>query len=250
MLRSVQKVFPLVLLVVLFFLTSDGVCEDGLVVGASGNVGIGTTTPTSKLQLAGTSYSNPSLTNGTPTMASFQSGSGTDFVIGSMQSSPYSAWMQHRHASYSGSSFPISLQPSGGNVGIGTTDPSYKLDVNGDIRGNNVSPSDIRWKTNINTIDNSLEKVSQLRGVTYEWTDPSKGGGQQIGVIAQEVEQVFPEVISTDNQGYKSVEYSKLIAPLIEAVKILKSENEKLRQDNEEIKKQITVLKAACTKLK
>ena len=79
-----------------------------------------------------------------------------------------------------------------GNVGIGTDAPAYTLDVDGTIRGSNVFPSDGRWKTNIRTIENFLEKVSQLRGVNYEWTDPSKGAGDQVGVVAQEVEAVFP----------------------------------------------------------
>ncbi len=123
-----------------------------------------------------------------------------------------------------------------GCFGIGTTTPAYKLDVSGTIRGSNVSPSDARWKTNINTIENSLEKVSKLRGVTYEWTDSSKGAGEQIGVIAQEVEEIFPEAVSTDNEGYKSVAYSKLVAPLIESIKELKNENDYLKNQLSEIK--------------
>lgn len=117
-----------------------------------------------------------------------------------------------------------------GNVGIKTNAPSYTLDVNGTIRGNNVSPSDARWKTNVAHLENALDKVSELRGVSYEWSDASKGVGEQMGVIAQEVEAVFPEAVSTDGQGYKSVAYAKLVAPLIEAVKELKKENAALKQ--------------------
>ena len=47
---------------------------------------------------------------------------------------------------------------------------------------------------------------------TYEWTEPSRGVGSQIGVIAQEVEEIFPEAVLTDNEGYKSVAYAKLVA--------------------------------------
>lgn len=118
-----------------------------------------------------------------------------------------------------------------GKVGIGTTNPADKLDVAGYVRSNGVRlTSDVRWKDNINPVENSLERITQLRGVTYEWTDNSKGEGRQIGVIAQEVEETFPEVVHTDNQGYKSVEYSKLVAPLIEAVKDLKLENDLLKE--------------------
>ena len=85
-------------------------------------------------------------------------------------------------------------------VGILTNSPSYELDVNGTIRGNNVSPSDVRLKEDIHTIENALEKVSGMRGVSYRWIDKSDGKGTEIGVIAQEVEKVVPEVVSEDNR--------------------------------------------------
>ena len=126
---------------------------------------------------------------------------------------------------------------SDGKVGIGTDDPQYKLHVvGGPISVDSTSySSDIRWKENVATIDNALDKVTQLRGVTYDWIDPSRGEGPQIGVIAQEMEKIFPEVVNTDSQGYKSVEYAKLVAPLIEAVKILKTEVDDLRSENEQL---------------
>jgi hypothetical protein len=127
-----------------------------------------------------------------------------------------------------------------GNVGIGTTSPSYKLHVEGKILGENVSPSDARWKEDVETIDDA--RVSRMRGVSYQWVDKSRGEGSQLGVIAQEVEEVFPEVVSTDNQGYKSVAYSKLVAPLIEAVKELKSENKDLRARLEELSARLSAL--------
>lgn len=118
-----------------------------------------------------------------------------------------------------------------GNVGIGINDPQDRLDVDGYVRSNGVRlTSDARWKENIEAIDDALLKISLLRGVAFEWIGPSRGSGRQIGVIAQEVEDVFPEVVHTDSQGYKSVEYSKLVAPLIEAVKELKAENKALKE--------------------
>ena len=68
---------------------------------------------------------------------------------------------------------------------------------------------------------------------------PSRGTDRQIGVIAQEVEDIFPQVVHTDSQGYKSVEYSKLVAPLIEAVKTLKAENDNLSKENRMLKDSI-----------
>ena len=126
-----------------------------------------------------------------------------------------------------------------GKVGIGTADPQENLDVAGLVRSQgNILTSDLRWKENVEPVGNALELVAQLRGVSYDWVDPSRGAGRQIGVIAQEVEQVLPEVVHTDSQGYKSVEYAKLAAPLIEAVKELKRQNDNLRGEKETLKKE------------
>ena len=64
----------------------------------------------------------------------------------------------------------------------------------------------------------SLEKVLNLRGISYEWKAQNETS-KQIGVVAQEVEAIYPELVHTSESGYKSVSYSKLVAPLIEAVK-------------------------------
>ena len=82
--------------------------------------------------------------------------------------------------------------------------------------------SDRRLKSDIQTLENGLEKVEQLRGVTYIRND-NVDGGQQLGVIAQEVEEVFPQVVLTadDERGTKSVDYGRLTGALIEAVKEL-----------------------------
>jgi hypothetical protein len=72
--------------------------------------------------------------------------------------------------------------------------------------------------------DTATRKIRELRGVTWEWREDAPTEAQQqpgMGVIAQEVEKVFPELVITDEQGLKRVEYSGLIAPLIEAVKEL-----------------------------
>jgi hypothetical protein len=122
-----------------------------------------------------------------------------------------------------------------GNVGIGTTSPSCKLQVAGDAMADHwYTPSDSRLKKDVTTVDHALDKVSALRGVEFRWRTeeyPDKGfdEGKKIGLIAQEVEKVLPEVVSTDNKGYKSVEYANIVGVLIEAVKDLKVQNEALK---------------------
>jgi hypothetical protein len=103
------------------------------------------------------------------------------------------------------------------------------LTVTGEVTAN----SDERIKTNIKTIENALDKVSQLRGVEYDRTDVEL---HQIGVIAQEVEKVIPEVVRTNEDGIKSVAYGNLVAVLIESIKDLKGEISELRAELDELK--------------
>lgn len=98
-------------------------------------------------------------------------------------------------------------------------------DINGGTIDGTViggSTSDVNLKTNVATLEGALDKVCAIRGVSFEFieeqmSDPDKG--QQIGVIAQEVETQYPEAVVTGPDGIKSVRYEKLVAPLIEAIK-------------------------------
>jgi hypothetical protein len=81
--------------------------------------------------------------------------------------------------------------------------------------------SDKRYKENIKPIESPIEKVKSIRGVTFQWNKKShkETGKKDVGVIAQEVEEVLPEIVQTRDNGYKAVDYQKLTALLIEAVK-------------------------------
>jgi hypothetical protein len=120
----------------------------------------------------------------------------------------------------------------GGNDG-GSTITALTLDMSAAgaaTFNNNVTAfSDRRLKSDIQTLENGLEKVEQLRGVTYT-RDDNVDGGQQLGVIAQEVEEVFPQVVLTadDERGTKSVDYGRLTGALIEAVKELSAKVKEL----------------------
>ena len=78
------------------------------------------------------------------------------------------------------------------------------------------SLSDINKKENIYTLVNSLDKVTKLRGVSFNWIDNKKSA---IGIIAQEVEKIVPVIVDTDDKGTKSVSYDSIIALLIESIK-------------------------------
>jgi hypothetical protein len=123
-----------------------------------------------------------------------------------------------------------------------------KLDVNGDILAIQVhSSSDERFKKNINTVDNALAKVQELRGVTYdfrtaEFEDKNFPEYNQLGFIAQEVEAVIPQVVRTDSEGYKAVDYAKITALLTQAIKeqqdIINAQKAKIASQEESIELQ------------
>ena len=93
-------------------------------------------------------------------------------------------------------------------------------------------------------VENALLKVSQLSGVEFDWKELSdedkesvhSNEGHDVGVIAQEVEKVLPEVVTERDTGYKAVKYEKMIPLLIEAIKELKDENKDLRAEIEALK--------------
>jgi len=117
---------------------------------------------------------------------------------------------------------------SNGYVGINRT-PSYRLDVNGNIRVNStIYTSDERVKKNIRDLDdNAISKLSMIRGVTYNMKD-DPSNRQKIGFLAQEIQKTFPELVYEDNDGVLGVDYVSLIPVLVESINDLKKENTEL----------------------
>jgi hypothetical protein len=113
-----------------------------------------------------------------------------------------------------------------GEVGIGTTNPTEKLQVEGNIcaTGSIGQCSDLRFKTDIQPLTDSLDQVLALSGRRYHWNQelfPEKSFNQkaQIGFVAQEVESICPEVVFADSQGNKYLDYARLTPILVEAIK-------------------------------
>jgi len=90
------------------------------------------------------------------------------------------------------------------------------------------STSDISLKENIVKVDNALEKVLSMNGVTFNFKNSD--GKKRLGVLAQEVEEILPEVVSMNSEGFKTVSYGSIVGLLIEAIKDLKNEIEDLKK--------------------
>ena len=125
-----------------------------------------------------------------------------------------------------------------GGVGVGTAGATNEVRATGEVTA--FYSSDARLKENVTPITNALEKLSQIRGVEFDWTQShidSRGGEDgyfvrrhDVGVIAQEVEAVLPEVVADREDGFKAVKYEKMIPLLIEAIKELQAEVAELKK--------------------
>jgi len=131
-----------------------------------------------------------------------------------------------------------------GNVGIGIAAPTQKLHVVGNIcyTGAIAACSDSRYKTNIKPISNSMEKLLQLQGVTYNWKIKEFPAMEftdrlQIGFLAQDLEKFFPEMVFTDDSGYKSIDYSRLAPVLVETIKQQQKQIDEITKMVSELKK-------------
>ena len=118
-------------------------------------------------------------------------------------------------------------------LGIGTSPStvSGEIRASGDVVAN--YSSDKRLKTNIKPISSALDKLLQISGVTFDWIEKEEihsHKGHDVGVIAQEVEAVLPEVVVTRDNGYKAVNYEKIVPLLIESIKELKAEIDELKK--------------------
>ena len=136
-----------------------------------------------------------------------------------------------------------------GNVGIGTTTPGEKLEVNGNIKAAAFYyGSDQSLKTNIKPFDKSLQKVLNLEPVYFDYKENNQ---HSLGFIAQDVEKQFPELVTTDSlTGLKSLDYSRLTAPLVMAIKEQQIQIESQGQQINELTKTIEFQQQQINELK
>ncbi len=203
-----------------------------------GNVGIGTTAPAYPLVVAGGKLYVDGIGGGTLARLTVEADPTEEIFRGRNDGS---------------SKFVIEAD---GHTGVATTGGSatYQLYVNGSgFATGSWLGSDERYKRNVNSIGQALDKILKLNGVSFEFDqnfeiqsikedENGKGlklnfpEGRQIGFIAQEVETILPEVVKTDEHGYKAIAYQNLIPLLVEAIKTQQAEIE-------ELKSQISALK-------
>ncbi len=125
---------------------------------------------------------------------------------------------------------------------IGTLNVDGNIVATGDISGTTITPSDRRLKTNIKPINGAMKLVKSLNGVTFNWNENAPGtrnGISDVGVIAQEVEAVLPELVKETPDGYKAVNYAQLTAVLIEAVKEMDQKIKHLEKENASLQAQL-----------
>jgi len=127
-----------------------------------------------------------------------------------------------------------------------------KVTIHGDIHASGVlTHSDARLKKDIQPLTHALDSILQLEGKTYRWKeDTTFANKQDIGLIAQDVEKVFPEFVAEDERGYKAIAYSKLTAVLIEAMKEQQGQMISQQQQMTAQQDQIAALEQENTQLK
>lgn len=138
----------------------------------------------------------------------------------------YTRLQSQPHANYSGNVTVTLPKVTGTAIVGGSNSNDTNITTTGDVSATNFnSTSDVTLKQDVSVIDNALEMISQLEGVSWKWKESLK---PSLGVTAQNVEEVAPELVSNGN--HKSVNYNGLIGILIEAVKELKSEVDELKR--------------------
>jgi hypothetical protein len=230
-----------------------GVASPTMTLDSNANVGIGTLTPSTKLDVVGIFRVSPS---NDPNVTSVILDSS-----GQTNGKKWALFSTHNTATEGAGKLMFQQNTNGinamvidssGNVGIGTTAPSYKLHVSGQIyaTGDIVAFSDLRYKQDLQVIVNPLDKVQNLTGYTYTMTtatekeDVTKLTPRYVGLIAQDLEKVLPEAVHKDPDGKMSVAYGNLAGLFVESIKELTEENKQLKEQLSTMQTRIEALES------
>jgi len=217
--------------------TTDNAPTEKMTILGNGNVGLGTLSPNTKLELNATtsgglkinqSYNGVGLTiDATPVTYVYNFG-----LVTNMLSTTSKAIVVEQSGTEK-----VWITPHG--ININAWDEAYNLSVTGNTycTAGVWSASDMQYKQNVTTIDSPIDKLNQISGKKYEYNTtafPNKNfpSGYTYGVIAQEIQSVLPELVKADSLGYLAVNYDGLIPILIEAVK---QQNATITQQGEQI---------------
>jgi hypothetical protein len=201
--------------------------------GVTGKVGIGTAAPSQALDVngsvkAGTSGGVSFIPATNSAIRDETNGASTLYFDVSTGGATHGAFNFRSSNTYKSLTY---MDGATGYVGIGTIAPSYALDVSGSARVTSlVYSSDARLKDHIVPLDSGLALVAKLRPVRFNWK-AAPALGTQLGLIAQEVQQVVPEVVTVAHDASRTmgVNYPGLVPVLIDAVQELKADNDALR---------------------
>jgi hypothetical protein len=229
--------------------TSTSNRSDAMVILKNGNTGIGTSTPQTLLHLNGT---DPHLrvasgSGGKSSLELFEVSNsinyGYEFEYNGDAVDALYLWSR----GFSGNEGIRMTWEKNGEVGIGTTTPAYKLEVNGTAGkpggGSWTATSDARLKQDVNEYKDGLKEILAIRPVTYRYNEQSGHNTEKeyVGVIAQELKEVAPYMVGTfelDGTEYYDVDNSPMMYMLINAVKELKAENDAQQQLIEQLLKE------------
>jgi len=275
--------------------TADQQYND-LVINTSGNLGLGTLSPSSRLHVvskdldvAVIEQANSSVSSGGPYLTlrknqsdnptvnsavtagssigaiTFDGNTGNGYTGTGIGGKPSMAAyaVENFSSTAKGAMLTFSTVPTGtitaqrrmtinpdGKIGIGRSATTNLLEVNGDASKNTAGSwlgnSDARLKKEVKQIssEEALEKLLKLKGVYYYWNDDKTGitrpKEKQIGFIAQNIQEVFPEKVSTDKNGYLQTAYGDYDAILVEAIRALTEKNERLENKINELEARIS----------
>lgn len=204
-----------------------------------GRVGVGTETPDAGIHLKGTGFPE--------TFMFLEAATGNDAGFRIYEGTT-AKWHIFNDVNAGGlrmyntaATTAIFCKQDNSNVGIGTITPGYKLQVGNSGDGTQARAnawntfSDARLKKDFTEINRPLEMVEKLTGYYYYWKE-GVDQNRQVGFSAQEIRDVMPEVVSEGEDGLLSVEYGKISPLLLEAIKALKNENDRLKTENSELK--------------